>query len=331
MGVDDPPPAYDSIVRDICAQTDEVREGTMFPGRNVSDQERRQFLGTLDLPPGVQEAILESCSNFPLRIWVIDNSGSMITGDGHKLVTLPLAATVVSNSNEATTTRCAPFWKCGAPAEEEMTVPESQLPVAHALGKGREVLEPCTRWGELADTIIWHAKLAAYLGAPTEFRLLNAPGGGGSQVIHCGVGDPAAELAQVERMVRSDPSGRTPLCHQISQVVWRIKEEAAQLRAIGKKCVLLIASDGAATDGEIHVAMLPLRDLPVWTVVRLCTDDQTVVEYWNNIDEDLELDMDVLDDLCGEAREVSTGGNGWLTYGAPLHRLREWGSSRRVL
>jgi hypothetical protein len=65
MGVDDPPPAYDSIVGDICAQTDEVREGTMFPGRNVSEQERRHFLGTLDLPPGVQEAILESCSNFP--------------------------------------------------------------------------------------------------------------------------------------------------------------------------------------------------------------------------------------------------------------------------
>ena len=34
----------------------------------------------------------------------------------------------------------------------------------------------------------------------------------------CGVGDPAAELAAVERMVRSDPSGRTPLCQQISQV-----------------------------------------------------------------------------------------------------------------
>ncbi len=205
--------------------------------------------------------------------------------------------------------------------------------------QGREVLEPCTRWGERTrwgalgrgDTIIWHAKLAAYLGAPTEFRLLNAPEEGGSQVIHCGVGDPAAELAQVERMLRCDPSGRTPLCQQISQVVERIKEEAANLRATGKKCVLLIASDGAATDGEIHVAMLPLRDLPVWTVVRLCTDDQTVVKYWNNIDEDLELDMDMLDYLCGEAREVSKGGNGWLTYRAPLHRLREWGTSRRVL
>jgi len=145
------------------------------------------------------------------------------------------------------------------------------------------------------------------------------------------VGDPAAELAAVERMVRSDPSGRTPLCQQVSQVVGRVKEEEARLRTSGRKCVVLVASDGAATDGDIEQAMRPLRDLPVWTVVRLCTDDDQVVEYWNNIDEELELDMDVLDDLAGEAGEVAEGGNEWLTYGAPLHRLREWGTSRKVL
>merc|ERR1712000_402648 len=44
----------------------------------------------------------------------------------------------------------------------------------------------------------------------------------------------------------------------------------------------------------------------------------------NNIDGQLELDMDVLDDLFGEAAEV-TKENSWLTYGEPLHRLREWG------
>ena len=40
--------------------------------------------------------------------------------------------------------------------------------------------------------------------------------------------------------------------------------------------------------------------------------------------------MDVLDDLAGEAGEVAEGGNEWLTYGAPLHRLREWGTARKV-
>lgn len=34
--------------------------------------------------------------------------------------------------------------------------------------------------------------------------------------------------------------------------------------------------------------------------------------------------MDILDDLRGEAAEVSSK-NRWLTYGEPLHRLREFG------
>ena len=79
-----------------------------------------------------------------------------------------------------------------------------------------------------------------------------------------------------------------------------MREEEPRLRAQYQRAVVTIASDGAATDGNIEDAMRPLRDLPVWCVVRLCTDDDQVVEYWNNIDEDLELDMDVLDDLSGE-------------------------------
>ena len=150
---------------------------------------RRAFLSTLGLPAGISEEILVSCKNFPLRIWVIDNSGSMATGDGHKLV---------------------------------------------RGSAGREGLVPCSRWGELGDAILWHATLAARLGAPTEFRLLNAPlagGAGGYQVIQCGVGDPDAEIAQVEEMLRTDPIGRTPLCAQINQVM--LARTSGRLSALG--------------------------------------------------------------------------------------------------
>lgn len=56
----------------------------------------------------------------------------------------------------------------------------------------------------------------------------------------------------------------------------------------------------------------------------MCTDDEKIVSYWNNIDKVLELDMDVLDDLFGEAAEVYEN-NKWLAYGEPMHRLREFG------
>ena len=92
---------------------------------------------------------------------------------------------------------------------------------------------------------------------------------------------------------------------------------------------MVIASDGEPSDGDVHAALEPLARLPVWVVVRLCTEEDRVVDFWNAVDEDLELNMDVLDDLAGEAAEVA-GHNPWLCYGEELHRLREWGCQRKV-
>lgn len=47
-----------------------------------------------------------------------------------------------------------------------------------------------------------------------------------------------------------------------------------------------------------------LKELPVWVVIRLCTDDHKMVDYWNNVDAQVGVSMDVLDDPLGEAKEV---------------------------
>lgn len=54
-------------------------------------------------------------------------------------------------------------------------------------------------------------------------------------------------------------------------------------------------------------------------MLRLCTNERKVIDYWNNIDKELELELDVLDDVAGDASEVKSF-NPWITYGEPLHR-----------
>jgi hypothetical protein len=53
-----------------------------------------------------------------------------------------------------------------------------------------------------------------------------------------------------------------------------------------------------------EAVMRPLQQLPVWVVIRLCTNEDRMVEYWNNIDSAIELNMDVIDDPLGEATEI---------------------------
>lgn len=179
----------------------------------------------------------------------------------------------------------------------------------------------CTRWSELTESLRFHAGLAKAAGALTEFRLLN-----GSAPIVIGSGDVEEESRHEALMslLNDSPGGGTPLCRHVREVIEKIRPMEAQLRANGQKVCVIIASDGESSDGNVAEAMRPLRSLPVWVVIRLCTDEDRIVEYWNNIDNELELEMDVLDDLCGEAEEIFNV-NPWLTYGEPLHRMREFG------
>ena len=158
-----------------------------------------------------------------------------------------------------------------------------------------------------------------------EFRMINAVA-----PVLLGQQDGGTNYQSLMRNFEESPGGGTPLCRHINEVIAQIRVMEPHLRANGQRAVVVIATDGESSDGDIAAAMKPLEKLPVWVVIRLCTDDDAIVSYWNNIDGQLELEMDVLDDLVGEAKEVHEH-NSWLTYGEPLHRLREWGVHMREM
>ena len=142
---------------------------------------------------------------------------------------------------------------------------------------------------------------------------------------------------QIMRAAR--PGGVTPLTSHILEIHSEIRAMAPQLRATGQKVTIQIATDGLPSDdhgysGQNHKdefvqALRSLEGLPVWVVIRLCTDEEDVVEFYNDLDQVLELSMEVLDDFTGEAAEVHEH-NPWLNYALPIHRMREMGFHDRT-
>ena len=207
-------------------------------------------------------------------------------------------------------------------------------------------LAQCTRWDELKETVNYHAQLSALVQAPTTFRLLNNPG------MHVGsqefsVADKGYDKQTIEKdvenakriMGNASPSGVTPLARHVREIRDSILPMADDLHNQGKKVTVVLATDGLPTNergvgglderNDFTEALRSMEGLPVWIVIRLCTDEDDVVEYYNDIDTQLELSIEVLDDFIGEAKEVYEH-NSWLTYTLPMHRMREMGIPHRL-
>ena len=249
---------------------------------------------------GLARSLSENKTVFPLRIWVVDNSGSMQKADGHRIIP---------------------------------TSTKNDLKIVD-----------CTRWDEIKESVTYHIEMAALLEAPTSFRLLNNPGANvGPQqfdIAQMGSSMLSSEVsAALEIMTKARPGGVTPLTEHIREIHSTVEALAPTLNAEGKRVVIVIATDGLPSDSQgtsnksvndqFVSSLRALEGLPVWLVIRLCTDDDEVVQFYNGLDEMLELSMDVLDDFCGEAEEVYEH-NKWLIYALPLHRMREMGFHDRV-
>lgn len=139
------------------------------------------------------------------------------------------------------------------------------------------------------------ATMAHDMQLPSEFRMLNGPP---PAVI--GGFNSSAMLSQWSHECNTSPSGGTPLCRHVAEVINNIQSITPQLRQNGQKAVVIILTDGEASDGQVAQMLAPLQHLPVWLVVRMCTNDPQVVDYWNGVDRDLEFEIDVIDDFIGE-------------------------------
>ena len=155
---------------------------------------------------------------------------------------------------------------------------------------------------------------------PVEIRLINK-----SEPVRVGdTLDDSESLAAFQIQLSIEPSGLTPICKHIKEVVEKIRDMESELLANNQIALLIIMTDGEPTDGNVADMLKHTEGLPIQIIVRFCTDELEVSEYWHNISAQLDIHINILDDLEASGNEVAEN-NTWLTYGEPLHRAREFG------
>ena len=137
-----------------------------------------------------------------------------------------------------------------------------------------------TRWQELTQDIEAVASLSHLIGARTEFYPLN-PVGAKPMIVTGKKG----ELESLKAGL-GQPRDRTPLAETTERIVDKVMDLAPSLLACGEKACVVIATDGKPTDGEdaFKRAVERLLKFPVFLVFRLCTNDEEVIDYYNELD-----------------------------------------------
>ena len=289
----------------------------MTPPSDGRHRDASAYLAAHEFPPGLVEAILRTKTAF-----------------AHRCATRrPLARARARAARAAASRRNTLAARPPRPRARRYWVVDNSGSMALLDGKrvederprgGKPRMVSCSRYEEVREIVHFHAHLAALLGCPTTFAFLNHP-----HKDHSGAQDFAvaskADLPALLDAAAAHPYDGDPICARVRSVAEAIGAREAELRASGQRVAVVIVTDGLPSDGNLAKELEHFGKLPATVVVRLCCDDRAVVRFWNHLDHTLEtVHLNVLDDLHAEAHEVAEH-NPFITYGAPLHRLREWG------
>lgn len=293
---------------------------------------------------GLARALFDNASWYDFRFWVVDNSGSMQIGDGHRIVgraggkSKAVACTRWEEIKEAVKYHAQMAAVLDSPTIFKVRPLRFLVPL-------RIVASSCIyiSSGEIDSKLLCYRTHVA-VGTCCQNQLLNDPGMRTApqkfSVCEHGPDNSQAEVARANDIMRKvSPSGVTPLTKHLWEIADHVAAMADELRRNDKTVAVILATDGLPTDDqgyggegitdEFISALRSLEGLPVWTVIRLCTDEKSVKQFYNSLDGQLEISLEVIDDYMGEAREVYRQ-NPWITYGMPLHRCRELGYHDRL-
>lgn len=184
---------------------------------------------------GLAKALSENAATYDFRFWVIDNSGSMQIGDGHRFV----------STSKKSSVKAVP---CTRWEELQGTVKY------HA------------RMAALLDspTIFQLLNDPGMRTAPQRFS-----------VCERGENSAIEDVRIASNIIKKvKPTGVTPLTQHIWEIQENIARMTPELRRQDKKVALILATDGLPTDGqgyggidvtdEFIKALRSLEGLPVW-------------------------------------------------------------------
>lgn len=266
------------------------------------EEERLKELERQGFPLGLASLLLSHCNDHPIRIWLVGNGGTMHQNDGH----------IVNQS-----------------------------------AKGKVEIVDCSRWQEVSSTLEWHAELAAWCQTPMAIRFLQDPGlQAGPQQLGVSASKHLSSTEEVARLKtvlhKTRPTGGTsPIHEHLQEILPSILSFLPTLERKRKRMVLCICTDSIPTNKnakedpevleEFLLTLGHIMECPVQILFRLSTDEERVMQFYQNLMEHYGLSkIQVLDDYVHESTLVQEH-NPWLNYGYPLHLCRETGIRKEVV
>ena len=200
------------------------------------------------------------------------------------------------------------------------------MPDGQKLGKdwkGSFKVIQVTRWQELLKDIEDVAALSHTVGSRTEFYPINPVDG--PPLIITGEDRPG-EVAAVCAGLGAPQNG-TPLAETTKRVADKIAAMVEQsLIMPGEKACVVIATDGEPNDKAAFKREVErLGKLPVWLVFRVCTNDDSVIDYYNELDgqsEQPRIELTMASQLTGDVTPYECQEHALHAPPPPTHSCR---------